>query len=115
MSIEQFFSVVNTNVMYVILAGIVIGIGIWIYNLQKDANNTIDIADIICDNGRLDGSKLFRLIAFIVSSWAFCFLVLNDKLTDTFYLTYIGIWTGNALLRNRFNMNDAFVKDETKP
>ncbi|QIG71430.1 hypothetical protein EVB94_343 [Rhizobium phage RHph_TM40] len=59
----------------------------------------IDLTDLIVDpqDNKLSGSKIRMLLATVVSTWAFIFLVLNDKLTEWFMTIYMSIFMVEVL------------------
>jgi hypothetical protein len=50
---------------------------------------------------RFDARKTWEAGAFIVSTFAFVWLVYSDKLTEWFFIGYMGTWVGARFLRDR--------------
>ena len=94
----------SNQLMFWILGIIVLVILIWLYNKNNDSKSVIDLADLVVDNEtkRLSSSKLFRFGTWIVTTWGFIYLVSQGSLEEYYAIAYMGIWTGNALLRNYF-------------
>jgi hypothetical protein len=70
---------------------------ILVYTQIKHDN--FDLRYLISDDQRRPSlHKIGQLTALIVSTWAFVYLVLHDKLTETFYTVYMGIWASVTVL-----------------
>ena len=85
-------------IMFVLLSFILIGISIWLYNKHNDNKSDIDLADLIMVNGHISDGKLIRVATWVISSWGFIYLVLENSLTEWFFLYYMGAWVANALI-----------------
>jgi hypothetical protein len=70
----------------------------WLYKLNKDKNNTIYFVDLITVNGRLNERKVCRFGAWLISTWGFMFLILNNQLSEWYFVGYMGAWVANALI-----------------
>ena len=70
----------------------------WLWKLNKDENNTINIIDLVTVNGRLNERKVSRFGAWIISTWGFMFLILNNQLSEWYFVGYMGAWVANALI-----------------
>lgn len=95
MTWEQFFS---NDVLWIILALIVLVGVVYLYNKDKDKNSDIDFTDLITVNGKLNDRKLARFGAWIVSTWGFVYLISHDKLSEWYFIGYMGAWVANALI-----------------
>ncbi len=69
-----------------------------LYVWHRDSQSRIDLKDLICKDGRIDEKKFTRLGAWIVSTWGFVYMIIDDQFTEWYFLGYMGIWTGNAIL-----------------
>lgn len=78
----------------------VIGFGLLLMfalRLQRTAGK-IDFSYLIVDdNNRVSASKIFQLGCFAISSWAFCYLTLQNALAEWYFTTYMLCWTGTQL------------------
>lgn len=74
---------------------------LWVWH--RDSRSKIDLTDLICKEGRVDEKKFTRLGAWIVSTWGFVYMILDDQFTEWYFVGYMGIWTGNAILDKYFN------------
>jgi Na+/H+ antiporter NhaD/arsenite permease-like protein len=95
MTWEQFFS---NDVLWIILALIVLVGVVYLYNKDRDKNSDIDFTDLITVNGKLNDRKLARFGAWIVSTWGFVYLISHDKLSEWYFIGYMGAWVANALI-----------------
>lgn len=60
-----------------------------------------DLADLLTgDNGKVSLSKFGQVAALIVSTWGFVVLVQQGKLTETYLLIYMSVWSGSKLLQS---------------
>ena len=69
-----------------------------LYVWHKESDSRIDLKDLICKDGRLDEKKFTRLGAWIVSTWGFVYMIIDDQFTEWYFVGYMGVWTGNAIL-----------------
>ena len=92
--------------MNVILALIVVVAALIIWNIQRDTNNQVDIKDLICVDGRINEAKFMRFTAFVVSTWGFIYLIVDQRFSEWYFAGYMAAWTGNALLNKWLNNKD---------
>lgn len=98
--------------MNVILAIVIVVAALIIWNFQRDRNNQVDIKDLICTDGRLNSNKFMRFTAFIVSTWGFIYLIVDQRFSEWYFAGYMATWTGSALFskwldtRNGANNNN---------
>lgn len=88
---------------------VVLGMGILIlfvvlWNFHRDKDNHIDLKDLICYKGQISDSKVARFTAFIVSTWGFVYLILDDKFSEWYFAGYMGTWVGNALFSKHLDI-----------
>lgn len=84
--------------MNVVIALVVIIAALVIWNIQRDQTNQVDIKDLICTEGRLNEHKFMRFTAFVVSTWGFIYLIVDQRFSEWYFAGYMAAWTGNALL-----------------
>lgn len=65
-----------------------------LYRLYKNTNNSLDLADLILQDGKASQAKLAQLGAFGISSWGFVYLTVHNQLTEWFYSSYMLAWAG---------------------
>jgi hypothetical protein len=93
-TMDDFMSVFLIFLFFVVAYNIVR----WLYKLNKDKNNTIYFVDLITVNGRLNERKVCRFGAWLISTWGFMFLILNNQLSEWYFVGYMGAWVANALI-----------------
>lgn len=70
----------------------------FIWNIQRDRDNHVDIKDLICSDGRINEAKFMRFTAFVVSTWGFIYLIVDQRFSEWYFAGYMAAWAGNALL-----------------
>lgn len=70
----------------------------FIWNIQRDRENQVDIKDLICSDGRINEAKFMRFTAFVVSTWGFVYLIVDQRFSEWYFAGYMAAWAGNALL-----------------
>ena len=83
--------------MTMLLAVVVIALLLILWAWHRQSDNAIDLKDLICRNGALDEKKFTRFGAWIVSTWGFVYLILDDQFTEWYFTGYMAIWVGNAI------------------
>jgi len=84
--------------MNVIMGLVVIVFGLIMWNIQRDCTNRVDIKDLVCSDGQLDEKKFMRFTAFVVSTWGFVYLIVDQRFSEWYFTGYMAMWAGNALL-----------------
>lgn len=89
----SFLAAIDYSAMMVLML-IVILVGL-IWNLNK-SDGTFDLNDLFVDvDGKASTSRISTVVALILSSWGFVHLTLNDKLTEWYFMGFMGIWVLN--------------------
>ncbi len=89
--------------MSFLLTCILIFLLILLYIWHKDSKSKIDLTDLICSDEKIDEKKFTRLGAWIVSTWGFVYLILDNKFTEWYFTGYIAVWVGNAIVDKYLN------------
>ena len=84
-------------VMWLFLAVLLVGMFLLMRAWDRDENNDIVISDLICIDGKISETKLARFGAFVISSWAFVFLIITEQMTEWFFFGYMAAWVSNAI------------------
>lgn len=74
---------------------------LWIWH--RNSNNSIDLRDLICSNSKLDEKKFVRFGAWIVSTWGFVYLIVEERFSEWYFMGYMTAWVGNAILDKYIN------------
>ena len=84
--------------MNIVIAIVVVIAALIIWNFQRDKNNQVDIKDLICVDGTINSTKFMRFTAFVVSTWGFIYLIVDQRFSEWYFAGYMATWTGSALL-----------------
>lgn len=96
-SIVEWFTAAHT--MQLLLAMLVLGILYILVQLSRNPNDSLNLADLVTVNGRLDEKKFTRFGAWVVSTWAFVYLIVNSpgNFPEWYFVGYMGVWVSNAI------------------
>lgn len=84
--------------MAIALILMILAIAAVIWNLQHDKDNQVDIKDLICTNGKINERKFTRFSAWLVSTWGFVYLIVDQRFSEWYFTGYMALWAGNALV-----------------
>ncbi len=84
--------------MNVILAVVAVVALLVFWNVQRDKSNQIDLKDLVCTNGKINEAKFMRFTTFVVSTWGFVYLIVDQRFSEWYFAGYMAAWAGNALL-----------------
>ncbi|MGH7744015.1 MAG: hypothetical protein ACREQ5_04245 [Candidatus Dormibacteria bacterium] len=89
-----------------LILGLIFAILFLLKEQKKDAN--IRLINLVTgDNGRISGTKFSQIGAFLLSTWAFAFLVVSHELTEWFFGLYMAVWSGSSLVNKWVAKNQA--------
>lgn len=91
-------NIFTNDIMWIILAFVVVICFVYLYNLNNDDKSDISLVDLVTVDGKLNDRKLQRFGAWIVSTWGFIYLITIDKLSEWYFIGYMGAWVANALI-----------------
>ncbi len=95
----NFLSSLNSNdIMYIILTAILVSCTIYLIRLNNNKRSSIYLLDLVTTAGILNERKLTRFLTWVVSTWGFIYLLADDKLTEWYFIGYMGAWVANALI-----------------
>jgi len=92
--------------MNLVLAFVAIVFIMIIWNIQRDKDNQVDIKDLVCTNGRLNEAKFMRFVTFLVSTWGFVYLIVDQRFSEWYFAGYMAAWAGNALVNKWLNIKE---------
>jgi hypothetical protein len=81
-----------------ILALVVFFLVFILYVWHRDSKSNIDLKDLICTDNKIDEKKFVRFGAWIVSTWGFVYLIVEERFSEWYFAGYMAAWVGNALL-----------------
>ena len=93
--------------MSLVLAVSVAILLLMLWNFHRDQKSHVDLADLICHEGQISEAKFARLGAFIVSTWGFVYLILDERFSEWYFAGYMTAWCGNALVNKYLNTKDS--------
>ena len=95
-SIVEWFTTAHT--MQLLLALLVLGALYTLIQLSRN-NDTLNLSDLVTVNGRLDEKKFSRFGAWVISTWAFVYLIVNGpaNFPEWYFIGYMGVWVSNAV------------------
>lgn len=98
--------------MFLLIAGCLIYL-----HISSDHSN-FDLVELLATDqktGKLSDSKMRINAAFLVTCWAFVYLVMNDKFSEWFFFGFMGAWvTDRFLSRKSTNENINNIIAENK-
>jgi hypothetical protein len=95
----NFITSLNSNeIMYVVLTVILVSCTIYLIRLNNDKRSSIYLLDLVTTAGILNERKLTRFLTWLVSTWGFIYLLADHKLTEWYFIGYMGAWVANALI-----------------
>ena len=66
---------------------------------------------MICTNNRIDEKKFVRFGAWIVSTWGFVYLIVEERFSEWYFAGYMAAWVGNALI-DKYISNSKETKEQ---
>lgn len=96
-SIVEWFTAAHT--MQLLLALVILGTLYVLIKLSLNPNDNLNLSDLVTVNGRLDEKKFTRFGAWVISTWAFVYLIVNkpDQFPEWYFVGYMGVWVSNAI------------------
>jgi len=102
--------------MVIIIVALVALLIAW--NIQRDKTNQIDLKDLVCKDGRINEAKFMRFGTFVVSTWGFVYLIVDQRFSEWYFAGYMAAWTGNALVNKWLSIkeqNTAYPAEPSPP
>jgi hypothetical protein len=106
------------SAMALLLLILIIGVVAALLKLHFDQSDRIDLEELVLTNDKIDEQKFMRFGAWIISTWGFVYLVVNNNLSEWYFVGYIGVWVSNAIFdkyisnKNRQNSRDQYDRYE---
>jgi len=75
------------------------------WNIQRDKTNQIDLKDLVCTDGRINEAKFMRFCTFVVSTWGFVYLIVDQRFSEWYFAGYMAL-TGNALVNKWLSIKE---------
>lgn len=86
-----------------IVGGVIIVWSLLRMHRDPDMPNLMDLLTTTDKRGntRLDARKCWEAGAFMASTWGFFFMMGAGKMTEWYFMAYMGTWVGARFLRDR--------------
>lgn len=67
---------------------------------HRSALSLINLEDLLLgDDGRISKAAAVMLGAFALTTWVIAYLTVNDKLTEGYFVAYLGAWVAPTVTR----------------
>jgi len=99
--------------MVIIIVALVALLIAW--NIQRDKTNQIDLKDLVCKDGRINEAKFMRFGTFVVSTWVFVYLIVDQRFSEWYFAGYMAAWTGNALVNKWLSIKEQTTAYPAEP
>lgn len=96
----------DKDIMYLVLGFIIFICTIYLYRLDKDKKSDIYLIDLITENKKLSERKFSRFGAWVVSTWGFVYLIIDQELSEWYFVGYMGAWVANALIGKSLSITE---------
>lgn len=100
-----------------ILVLVVVFLVFILYVWHRDSKSNIDLKDLICVDNKIDEKKFVRFGAWIVSTWGFVYLIVEERFSEWYFAGYMAAWVGNALIDKYITnkkMTEEPIEEKTK-
>lgn len=83
-----------------LLALIVVALGWGLMRRNKLVSSAIDLDDLLLgEDGKLSKAAAVMMGAFVLTSWIMIKLTLTDKLTEGYFMAFLGAWVAPTVTR----------------
>lgn len=96
-----FFTVKTT--LSLLLALLILIAVLTMIAMHRNPNSSFDVKDLVSKDGKIDEKKFTRFGAWVVSTWGFVYLIVSDKLSEWYFIGYMGAWVANAIFDKYVN------------
>jgi len=88
-----------STILIIVVVFLILLLWVW----HRNSENSLDLKDLICSDGKLDEKKFVRFGAWIVSTWGFVYLIVEERFSEWYFVGYMATWVGNAILDKYLN------------
>ncbi len=109
MTFEKFMNYFTTaNTMELLLAILVLIIIVTMIQMTRNPNDELDLKDLVSSEGRLDEKKFTRFGAWVISTWGFIYILVNNpgNFPEWYFVGYMAVWVGNAIMDKYMNKKE---------
>jgi len=100
MTFEKFMNYFTTaNTMELLLAIMLLVVLITMIKMTLNPTDSFDLKDLVSEDGKLQERKFTRFGAWVISTWAFIYLIVNkpEQFPEWYFVGYMGVWVSNAI------------------
>lgn len=96
--IMNYFTAANT--MELLLAIMLLIIVITLVRMTLNPSDSFDLKDLVSEDGRLQERKFTRFGAWVISTWGFVYILVNNPSTfpEWYFVGYMTVWVSNAIM-----------------
>ncbi len=76
------------------------------WRAHRDSMMQFNAFDLVMENGRVSRIAVAFMSVLGVTTWAFVYLTIRDKMTEGLFLAYGGMWVVPLVAKVVFNKND---------
>ncbi|MBV8061445.1 MAG: hypothetical protein JO253_08000 [Alphaproteobacteria bacterium] len=103
------------HVMLIVLAASAAAILYSLWRAHVSAQIQFNALDLLMENGRVSRIAVAFMLVLLVSTWVIINLTVRDKITEGYYLAYMGAWVTPLVTKVVFNKNEPPAPPEPKP
>ena len=94
----NYFTTANT--MEILLALLVVVTIVTMIRMTLNPSDSFDLKDLVSENGKLEERKFTRFGAWVVSTWGFVYILVNNPSTfpEWYFVGYMTVWVSNAIM-----------------
>lgn len=77
--------------------------------MSRNKDDEFDLKDLVSRDGKLDEKKFTRFGAWVISTWGFIYILVNNPNTfpEWYFVGYMAVWVSNVIM-------DKWVNKDTK-
>jgi hypothetical protein len=79
--------------------GLFLYIAVHLHKMSRNPECTFELRDLVMSDGKASKSGVILMGAFLLTSLYFMFAVLHDKMTESLFLAYAGVWVVPTLTK----------------
>ena len=68
--------------------------------MSLNPTDSFDLKDLVSENGQLEERKFTRFGAWVISTWGFVYILVNNPATfpEWYFVGYMTVWVSNAIM-----------------
>ena len=98
--IDKFLALFSkSNTMEMLLFLMIATIIIVMVKMTRNVDDTFDLKDLVSKNDKLDEKKFTRFGAWVISTWGFIYILVNNPNTfpEWYFIGYMAVWVSNVI------------------